>query len=753
VRRRGDTFSVASYRSYNDICEHVDSGVDISMELLRERNISIDTTGIGTCTPRPGIISIGPHIKSVYPGVHRSCPCNMALALITRQTVPNLNFRRAARYLGWLCRTGTPIGNAWRADTFEIDDDPFIVPNPESGTIVYTGRNSGVKTYRLSDLSRSVNMASLVYFRCAPLFTCQMVDDEYSVKRASSYSRGADVTLFDEPIFHYCYTPSMAGKCHLEYRTDYHPNPLFDPFDEDSAIPSHPIADGWFRVDEFGLDLIGIPNGDFSGVYVTGVNPLYILPVKLDDWFKPYSFQDWVMSYDDIPKRERLIRTYEKLHTSGLLTVPERMDRTHSTFTKREDLIKGFEVVGDSLDENELTTDRVSAANVYDTVDGHVADKKYRWTPSDPRVINGMDLSVQVIEGPHIKAMSKFVAKVWLNGQDLGSGQQITYSCGMTSEELGEWFDNACGRFSVPIFIENDFSRYDSTISTFLLSLERYYYHKLGMEREIINSLTHQDRLVGRNYTMGMRYSMRGTRASGDNNTSVGNSIINAFVHAALLRSMGVNKYSMIVMGDDNLIITDQRSLDDARSELTSRNPNITLEDYIPAFMAAYGLKSNALLKTNPMHVEFCSGRFWPIQSDVLRETVFGPKIGRIMSKAFWALTPMPRGVSRAAFARSIAIGLVNSTNHIPVVRALVRRVLGLTEGCRGRSRDPYIRAAHKHECGANEIEDLVEYLRSKGIGVWQADIARIEQNIMALESLDVAICDPLVNQIVSLDL
>jgi hypothetical protein len=123
----------------------------------------------------------------------------------------------------------------------------------------------------------------------------------------------------------------------------------------------------------------------------------------------------------------------------------------------------------------------------------------------------------------------------------------------------------------------------------------------------------------------------------------------------------------MTVLGDDNLTVTDDKYLR-------------TITAHLETMVRLYGFKPKLIIRTNPFDAEFCSGRFWPSTIG----TIWGPKIGRVISKTFWAKEPMllPKANKHA---RAVALGMVNDTKHIPVLRTVIRRTLDCTQNLEGK--------------------------------------------------------------------
>jgi len=91
--------------------------------------------------------------------------------------------------------------------------------------------------------------------------------------------------------------------------------------------------------------------------------------------------------------------------------------------------------------------------------------------------------------------------------------------------------------------------------------------------------------------------------------------------------------------------------------------------------MGKLGFESKAVYRASPTDLEFCSMRLYPVDMGY----VFGPKPGKVLAKFGYIINPP--NVSRESLMRGIALGLRNQVDFIPPLRAVVDRVVALTEG------------------------------------------------------------------------
>ncbi len=144
--------------------------------------------------------------------------------------------------------------------------------------------------------------------------------------------------------------------------------------------------------------------------------------------------------------------------------------------------------------------------------------------------------------------------------------------------------------FNRPKALLFDHSKFDAHACVELLALEHWFYSRCNDSEELAMLLRMQ--LVNKGRTKnGTTYVTKGTRMSGDQNTGLGNSIINyamlmAFVEFYKLRA------SIYVDGDDSVLVIEDQG-----------------EKYDLAFFSQFGMVTKGEETTCFEHVEFCQTR------------------------------------------------------------------------------------------------------------------------------------------------
>lgn len=272
-----------------------------------------------------------------------------------------------------------------------------------------------------------------------------------------------------------------------------------------------------------------------------------------------------------------------------------------------------------------------------------------------PRLIQGASAEFINIVGPWIMAFQDHVKKTW------NLNNFITFTSGLTGEKMGGWVD---GKY--PYVLENDISRWDSSVTRPLLELEAWIFNRFGAPR-CVRDLVKQN-IKTRGVTVhGILYGCDGTRKSGDPYTSVGNSLLNGLIHLWLFTNRGAkqlrevrNKVKMMVLGDDNI------------SQSTLKYPR---DHWVKGF-ADLGMTAKPIIRSTIEDAEFCSSRFVPFGN----RYVLTPILGRVLAK-FGSFVNPPKGANVKGILRGVVLGLWNSVCWVPLMKQLFSNILKETQG------------------------------------------------------------------------
>lgn len=211
-------------------------------------------------------------------------------------------------------------------------------------------------------------------------------------------------------------------------------------------------------------------------------------------------------------------------------------------------------------------------------------------------------------------------------------------------------------QFKDPVFILADASRWDAHVNKELLAEEHRFYKRCrGYNPELVKLLKMQKKNIGFS-TGGIVYRMKAKRMSGDYNTALGNSVLNAAMLMSIFEAR-VSDYRLGIDGDDSIGVIE-------RAELSK------LDDLAEACLSM-GHEETIEVVDTIERAEFCQSR--------IVYTAAGPTFVRNPWKALHLGGTSVRGLSdRQArqWAAAKALCEVYTNPGVPVISELFRRVL-----------------------------------------------------------------------------
>jgi hypothetical protein len=281
-----------------------------------------------------------------------------------------------------------------------------------------------------------------------------------------------------------------------------------------------------------------------------------------------------------------------------------------------------------------------------------------------PRCIQACSPYASVSTGRWMKTFQQYLHNAWRGN--------LLFAAGLNAEQLSEWFSSRVARTAV--FIEDDFTLYDSTFSVEAHDLCLRLFQKAGMEKNspwgwAIRKEQVMAPGVGR---LGHCYQVDGTMRSGVADTCLSNSIINALVHYFCLHEANPHlslsyllaNVSMVVLGDDNLMMLP---------------PGIKYNGLADG-IRDFGLIPKLSVRKDSDEVVFLNMRPYPTDTPGLVR--FAPRIGRLCARLGFSVEKQP---DPRAYLHAVAKAFVKSCNHVPILRELMQSILDHTSCAKTR--------------------------------------------------------------------
>jgi hypothetical protein len=144
--------------------------------------------------------------------------------------------------------------------------------------------------------------------------------------------------------------------------------------------------------------------------------------------------------------------------------------------------------------------------------------------------------------------------------------------------------------FFDPVAVSLDHSKFDAHVNMQLLDLEHWFYKQCNRSK-LLAQLLHWQRLNRGSTKNGTKFVTRATRMSGDQNTGLGNSIINFAMTEALMAGI---KHCLYIDGDDFIVFVE-------RADAKYVDPKGYLQ---------FGMHTKLDSQTSVIeHIEFCQTR------------------------------------------------------------------------------------------------------------------------------------------------
>lgn len=288
---------------------------------------------------------------------------------------------------------------------------------------------------------------------------------------------------------------------------------------------------------------------------------------------------------------------------------------------------------------------------------------QHEYVPMRPRVIQALSRTAKVVGGPWFLNYTYALKKCWHNRN------WLFYCSACTTDDFNQWFAWAHVDLAGDvIYVFTDFSKYDVTQGPEAMARETEHYRDLGLDRV---KFGRQLRLAMCNstvYAKSMRYSVPGTRKSGDSNTSSGNTKATGDCLGSFWKSHGLKgSVRAALLGDDIFMVVRH----DAVIKKFGTVDN--LKDQLSKWAADLGYKLKIGVTADAIGAEFLSSRFYPVRVGWR----FGKKPGRTLVKIGYQLHQQGRDAATylSNFKGTLQSYLPTS-NHVPFLRVYLKVML-----------------------------------------------------------------------------
>lgn len=183
----------------------------------------------------------------------------------------------------------------------------------------------------------------------------------------------------------------------------------------------------------------------------------------------------------------------------------------------------------------------------------------------DPRAIQYRDRRYGITLARYLKPCEHAIYNLHGNGRYLPPTRVI--GKGLNMSERAQLLVHKWRAMRCPRGIGIDVSRFDRHVDRAVLQEEHKVYLSMNPSQEFAKLLSWQLDSTGKS-SHGIKYKIKGKRASGDMNTAVGNCLISVAAVVAALRGM---TYDILDDGDDCLVLVEEEHYDDVMATIQEK--------------------------------------------------------------------------------------------------------------------------------------------------------------------------------------
>jgi len=269
------------------------------------------------------------------------------------------------------------------------------------------------------------------------------------------------------------------------------------------------------------------------------------------------------------------------------------------------------------------------------------------------RLIQGSRPRYLCLMGPWFQRLQSYIKR------DLNKNNFLCFTSGVSTKDCASLITELDNEY-----VENDVSAWDSSLDIEFARLELWLCRMLRAPAAVLQLMENNIKKRGRTF-FGFKYSVDGTRASGEPFTSLFNSLWNCCIHLFIFCfSQGVT------IQQARLLIRGLFQGDDCLLSIP-KNLRINWRFWFRCF----GFDCKAIVKFNPIDLEFCSMRLYPVEGG----HCFGPKIGKVISKIGYFINP-PHYLHPCVLLRGVALGLLPASSFLKPLECVLSKILQLTE-------------------------------------------------------------------------
>jgi len=302
---------------------------------------------------------------------------------------------------------------------------------------------------------------------------------------------------------------------------------------------------------------------------------------------------------------------------------------------------------------------------------------------------------------------------VWVNGPSA------------TAEAFGEWFDHALQSIRaagltayIAVFDQNKFEAHrDSAAFHYTTDLHL----KPGPTEDYKLARLGSIELRGKGQRLDVAYRAKFKLGSGGSETSVDSFERNISAQVHVFGEPREGDLYMAANGDDGLVVSATPLPD---SIFHDRNLQC-------------GFEADYYVTSSLAEVEFCQSLPYPVGG----RTIWGPKIGRVLSRLPWSTS------SSKSDPRGVAIGMLNACSHIPFLREYLQRVFELSPGVEPVEWKYHVSARERHD----PQPDTWAFIQDR-YGLTPADLGPFCDLLQATTDLGVAVHWPHLERLAKVD-